>query len=71
MATPASVHRQIASGSLDSVYLVLGDDEHEKAELASEFEQAVDEGLRAFNVERFRVVMCRWARFWTPREPSR
>ena len=54
MATPASVHRQIASGSLDSVYLVLGDDEHEKAELASEFEGAVDEGLRAFNVERFR-----------------
>jgi DNA polymerase-3 subunit delta len=54
VATPASVHRQIASGSLDSVYLVLGDDEHEKSELASEFEGAVDEGLRAFNVERFR-----------------
>lgn len=53
MATPASVHRQIASGSLDSVYLILGDDEHEKAELASEFEQALDDDLRAFNVERF------------------
>ena len=53
MVTPASVHRQIDTGSLDPVYLVLGEDEHEKAELASEFEQAIDDGLRAFNVERF------------------
>ena len=35
------------------MYLVLGEDEHEKAELASEFEQAIDDGLRPFNVERF------------------
>ncbi len=34
------------------MYLVLGDDEHEKAELADAFERTVDEGLRAFNVAR-------------------
>ena len=51
--TPATVQKQIASGTLDAVYLVLGDDEHEKAELAAEFEQAVEEGLRVFNVDRF------------------
>ena len=51
--TPATVQKQIASGKLDAVYLVFGDDEHEKAELAAEFEQAVEEGLRAFNVDRF------------------
>lgn len=52
--TPATLRRQITTGALDPVYLVLGDDEHEKAELANEFEDVVDEGLRAFNVERFR-----------------
>lgn len=51
--TPSAVHQQIVSGHLDPVYLILGDDEHQKIELASEFEEAVDEGLRAFNVERF------------------
>ena len=53
MVTPAAVHTQIASGTLDPLYLVLGDDEYEKAELAVEFEEAVDAELRAFNVERF------------------
>ena len=53
MVTPAAVHTQIASGTLDPLYLVLGDDEYEKAELAAEFEEAVDAELRAFNVERF------------------
>ncbi len=52
--TPAALRKQITAGALDPVYLVLGDDEHEKAELATEFEDIVDEGLRAFNVERFR-----------------
>ena len=51
--TPGIVHKQISSGKLDSVYLILGDDEYQKVELAGEFEQAVDEGLRAFNVDRF------------------
>ena len=53
MVTPATVHTQIASGTLDPLYLVLGDDEYEKAEMASEFEEVVDAELRAFNVERF------------------
>ena len=52
--TPAALREQIASGALDALYLIVGDDEHEKAEVADEFEEAVDEGLRAFNVERFR-----------------
>jgi DNA polymerase-3 subunit delta len=53
VVTPTAVHTQIASGTLDPLYLVLGDDEHEKTELAVEFEEVVDEGIRAFNVERF------------------
>jgi DNA polymerase-3 subunit delta len=50
--TPAQVLAQIESGELDAVYLVLGDDEHEKAEVADAFERVIDEGLRPFNVER-------------------
>lgn len=50
--TPAQALAQIESGELDPVYLVLGDDEQEKAEVADAFERAVEEGLRAFNVER-------------------
>ncbi len=50
--TPGEALKQIAAGDLAPVYLLLGDDDLEKAELAGAFEQAVDEGLRAFNVER-------------------
>ena len=50
--TPGEALKQIAAVELAPVYLVLGDDDLEKAELAAAFEQAVDEGLRAFNVER-------------------
>ena len=50
--TPAEARKRIAAGDLAPVYLVLGDDDLEKAEIADAFEQAVDEGLRAFNVER-------------------
>lgn len=50
--TPRDARKQIAAGDLAPVYLVLGDDEIEKAEVADAFEQAVEEGLRAFNVER-------------------
>ena len=52
-STPDAVRRGIAAGRLDGIYLVLGDDEQQKSELADVFEQAVDEGLRAFNVDRF------------------
>ena len=41
------------SGALEPIYLILGDDEHETVELANEFEQVVDEGLRPFNIDRF------------------
>ena len=33
-STPAAVQGQIASGQLDPVYLILGDDEYQKVELA-------------------------------------
>ena len=48
----AAVRKQIATGSPDAVYLVLGEDEVEKSAMAAEFGELVDEGLRAFNVER-------------------
>ena len=52
VGTPASVHKQVASGRPDLVYLLQGDDEIEKSAVASDFGDLVDEGLRAFNVER-------------------
>ena len=52
-STPDAVRSRIGAGRLDCVYLVLGDDERQKDEVAAAFEQTVDEGLRAFNVDRF------------------
>ncbi|MGE5244548.1 MAG: DNA polymerase III subunit delta [Betaproteobacteria bacterium] len=52
VATPAAVRKQIRAGATDPLYLVQGDDEVEKSALAAEFAELVDEGLRAFNVER-------------------
>src|SRR5438552_436612 len=52
VASPAAVRQQIASGSPDRVYLLQGEGEIEKSALAGEFAELVDEGLRAFNVER-------------------
>ena len=53
VCTPTAILKQIESGALAPIYLLLGDDEQEKVELASEFERAVDEGIRVFNVDRF------------------
>jgi DNA polymerase-3 subunit delta len=50
--TPSAVRKQIQAGTAESIYLILGEDEVEKSALASEFADLVDEGLRAFNVER-------------------
>ena len=50
--TAADVRKQIASGETDPIYLLQGEDDVEKAALASEFAKLVDEGLAAFNVER-------------------
>ena len=52
VATPASVRKQIVSGSPDPVYLLQGEDDIEKSAVASLFAELVEEGLRAFNVER-------------------
>jgi DNA polymerase III delta subunit len=51
-ATPSAVRKQIAGGDTDRIYLLVGEDDVEKSALASEFAGLVDEGLRAFNVER-------------------
>jgi len=51
-STPAAVRKQIKSGDTDPLYLVLGEDDIERSALAAEFAEIVDEGLRAFNVER-------------------
>lgn len=52
VSTAAAVRKQIAAGNADPIYLLQGEDEVEKAGLAHEFEALVEEGLRAFNVER-------------------
>src|SRR2546430_3357089 len=48
----AAVRARIQAGTPASIYLILGEDEVEKWGLAAEFADLVDEGLRAFNVER-------------------
>ena len=55
VATPTVVRAQIASGEVDPVYLLQGEDEVEKSALAHEFEALVEAGLEAFNVERLHV----------------
>lgn len=53
--TPSAVRKQIKSGATDAIYLLQGEDEVEKSGLAHEFEELVEEGLRAFNVDRIRA----------------
>lgn len=52
LATPSIIRKQIAAGEAASVYLLQGEDDIEKSALGHEFEELVEEGLRAFNVER-------------------
>jgi DNA polymerase-3 subunit delta len=52
LATPAAVRQQIGAGTVAPIYLLQGDDDIEKSALGHEFEELVEEGLRAFNVER-------------------
>ena len=49
--TPAAVRKQIEAGTPEGVYLLQGEDDVEKAALAAAFDELVEEGLRAFNVE--------------------
>ena len=53
--TSAAVRKQIQSGATDPVYLLQGEDDIEKSALAADFAEVVEEGLRAFNVERIHV----------------
>src|SRR5439155_23882246 len=41
--TPASVRKQIASGTPDAIYLLQGEDESEKSALAAEFTELLEE----------------------------
>jgi DNA polymerase-3 subunit delta len=50
--TTAAVRKQIAAGETAPLYVLTGADDAEKSAVAAEFADAVDEGLRAFNVER-------------------
>lgn len=51
--TAAALRKEIASGDTGPLYLLVGADEVEKADVAAQFLGLVDEGLRAFNVDRF------------------
>jgi len=50
--TAVALRKQLASGETSPLYALVGADALEKAAVATEFAEMVDEGLRAFNVER-------------------
>lgn len=50
--TTGALREQIASGTVGPLYVLLGADDAEKAAMAAEFGELIDEGLRAFNVDR-------------------
>ena len=54
MATisPSTLRKQVQTGTPDPVYLIVGDDEAEMAELTAAISNVVEEELRAFNLER-------------------
>jgi DNA polymerase III subunit delta len=49
---PDALRKQIADAATDPVYLIIGDDDHEKSALALALGEMVEDDLRAFNVER-------------------
>jgi DNA polymerase-3 subunit delta len=51
--TASAVRKQIGTGRVDPVYLILGADETEKLALARDLSALVEEELRVFNVDRF------------------
>ncbi|HET9193435.1 MAG TPA: DNA polymerase III subunit delta [Vicinamibacterales bacterium] len=53
VVTAAALRKDIASGETAPLYVLVGADEVEKADIAAQFLELVDEGLRAFNVDRF------------------
>lgn len=48
----SALRKQIAAGETGPLYMLVGDDETEKAAVAGEFAEMVEEDLRAFNVDR-------------------
>jgi len=48
----AALKKQIAAGDTGPLYVLLGDDDSEKSAVATEFAEMVEEGLRAFSVDR-------------------
>ena len=50
--TTAILRKQLAAGETDPLYMLVGADDLEKASVAAEFAEMVEEDLRAFNVER-------------------
>lgn len=52
LLSPAALRKQLASGDTAPLYVLLGADDAEKSSVAAQFVDTVDEGLRAFNVER-------------------
>ncbi len=53
MIKATEARKQIASGQTAPLYLLEGDDQQSRHDLALEFAAVVDEGLQAFNVESF------------------
>lgn len=51
--TPDAVRQQAASGALEPLYLVTGDDDAAMSAIATLLADSVEEELRAFNVQRF------------------
>src|SRR5436190_2377123 len=47
-----ALRKQIAAGETGPLYLLIGEDDIEKSAVASEFAEMVDEGLRAFSMDR-------------------
>lgn len=50
--TAAALRAQLSAGAPGPIYVLLGDDDAEKAAVAGEFADIVDPGLQAFNVDR-------------------
>jgi DNA polymerase-3 subunit delta len=51
--TASALRQQLSSGQIGPLYMLVGADDVEKSAVAGEFADLVEEGLRAFNVERF------------------
>jgi len=53
LSTVLEIRKQIKAGTTGPLYLLEGDDQQSRHELAVEFANVIDEGLQAFNVQSF------------------